>query len=156
MLSIVLRCVCDLTAGWGFTNEEVMAQLYYSYYSIRNSGGSPRQFVSGCRRIPRTYIAWYRDSINADCTHDPRCPKKLYADIYQAVTSMCTVESQWLALHQVLLDLLSTLPPPDADLLLRYHRIIDNSAIATIADLMTRLIWYAACWDYARWPLPAE
>jgi len=149
MLSTVLRCICDLAAGWGYTRDEVMAQLYYSYYSIRNSGGSPRQLTSGCRRIPRTYIAWYRDQ-------DPQCPQKLYSDIHKAIICICQVESQWQALHQALLKLVYTLPSPDMDLLMMHHCIIDNSALTTIADLMTRLVWYAMCWDYARWPLPAE
>lgn len=148
MLAAILTQICTLMRSWGYLQEQVVGQLLYTWHYTKRSGGSIGQIVSGNRRIPRSCLLWYADQ------DDPQCPAPLLDDIKAAVQELCDRPSRWNALRETIWTIVDRIPEPDRSWILLHHVENPESSVETIADLLTRLIWYAMAQDIAHWKSP--
>jgi len=119
--------------------------LLSSYYSTPDRVLSPAgasYLLSGTRRPPKKILRHYRDFSS------PACPCQLLADAVALIESL-PLESQRRTLVPLLMSYLDTLPPCDQTALIESHITDPTSSTATTADLLTRVLWHALCYDTA-------
>lgn len=103
--------------------------------------GTVGRYYQGQSLPPRALLAYYRDG--------SRCPAVLRRTVADYIAARYRSRARLEGLRAGLTTVLAALPPEDA------ADILSGCPEGDLADLWTRLAWYALCQDYAdrAWPL---
>lgn len=132
------------------TKGELIFNLFDSFFSQRGineeeqlSTTEKSLIFTGARKLWRKFFLHYADM--------SRCPLILKEDVAAAIA--CFIEvmrpSKRSEFYQQLLLFLETMPYIDSvDIHKAHERNYFGNSEEKIVDLLTRLIWWAACYDY--------
>lgn len=128
------------------TQADHLSHLFLSYYNPPDGKrvletDTANRFYTGVRLLPVSLIRHYADKTS------PVCPIKLYDDIELYVSTTHRSSSEKRNTQDSLCSFIDLLPPEDRDELL-CDTLPDHPTITDLTDLMTRLLWYAICYDH--------
>lgn len=132
--------------GGASTVLGVLLEHYLAKCQVEDMSTLCSHLTTGGRRPSRYITCVYADP------QMPHRPESLYKNAQNLVEAACTIESERLALYSLLTEYLHGLPPLDRDEILREHHSAcsEKSLLSEkAADLITRLLWHALCWDAA-------
>jgi hypothetical protein len=128
--------------------EDFLQHLFPSYFFSRtldNLTSLASHILTGYRPPPRAISIFY-----ADLAHS-HAPRKLHEDSKCFIKILCSTTTERKVLYALLQAYTKALPELDQMEILREHLNTCTGSFTAmdLADLLTRLLWHALCWDAA-------